>query len=81
MKASITVTIHLRDHSDYDHPAPLPRGLTDAAIRDCMTRLVGIQEQGQLVLTTLYRVPGDVDSDSIQEVGGGMFVTGFSVTR
>ena len=80
MKVSMTVTIHLRDHSDPDHPAPLPSDLSHAAIRDTALRLLGIYEQGLLVLTTLHRVPGDVDSAVIEDVGGGVFVSAFSVT-
>ena len=80
MKVSMTVTIHLRDHSDPDHPAPLPSDLSHAAIRDTALRLLGIYEQGQIVLTTLYRVPGDVDSAVIEDVGGSVFVLAFGVT-
>ena len=80
MKVSCTVTINLRDHSDPDHPKPLPDDLSAEAIRDTVTRLLGIHDQGQLVLTTLYRVPRDEDSGYIEDVGGGLFVSAFSVS-
>ena len=80
MKASCTVTINLRDYTDPDRPTPLPIDLSTAAIRDTVMRLVGIHEQGQIVLTTLYRVPVDRDSGHIEDVGGSVFVSAFSVT-
>ena len=80
MKASCTVTINLRDYADADRPTPLPSDLSHAAIRDTVMRLLGVYEQGQIVLTTLYRVPGDVDSAVIEDVGGSVFVSAFSVT-
>ena len=80
MKASITVTINLRDYADPDHPKPLPDDLSAEAIRDTVTRLLGIHDQGQLVLTTLYRDPGDRDSAVIEDVGGSVFVSAFGVT-
>ena len=80
MKASCTVTINLRDYSDPDRPTPLPIDLSTAAIRDTVMRLLGIYEQGLLVLTTLHRVPGDVDSAVIEDVGGSVFVSAFGVT-
>lgn len=81
MLVSVTVQIHLRQHADPDHPVALPPDVSPAAIRDTVSRLLGIHAQGQLVLTTLFRAPGDPDSDAIEDVGGGLTITGVQVWR
>lgn len=65
----VTMRIRLREYHG-DESRPLPDDLTTTAVLDTARRLA-VHAEGALVVTTLFREPGDVDSDCVEDVGGG----------
>lgn len=74
----VTMRVRLRDYSDPENSRPLPSDITLAAMFDTARRLA-VHQEGGLVTTTMFRVPGDPDSDCVEDVGGGWRVVGVAL--
>lgn len=78
--ARVMLTVRLRQYEDSGGPRALPADITEAALANTLRRLV-LYEDGQLMLTTLFRTPGDPDSDVIESVGGAVRIERVEIQR
>jgi len=78
--ARVTVEIELRSFDGDLRSHALPPDLTDEALIDAAKRLV-VYEPGALVTTTLWREPRNMDTDSVEDVGGGIRIVDAWVLR